>query len=70
VLRHHQPQDGVAEELQSLVGRQPAPLVGERAVGQGAIEQLGINTLPELGEQIARREAGDDWLGPDQDDRT
>src|SRR6478672_279504 len=32
----------VAEELQALVGRQAAVLVGERPVGQGAVEQLGV----------------------------
>ena len=35
---------GVAEELQPLVGGQPAVLVGVRAVGQGALEQLGVQT--------------------------
>ena len=32
----------VAEELQALVGRQAAVLVGVGAVGQGALEQLGV----------------------------
>ena len=35
-----QAEHGVAEELQPLVGGQPAVLVGERAVRQGALEQL------------------------------
>ena len=34
-----QAEHGVAEELQPLVGRQAAVLVGVRAVGQGALEQ-------------------------------
>ena len=32
----------VAEELQALVGRQAAVLVGVRPVRQGALEQLGV----------------------------
>jgi hypothetical protein len=35
-------EDRVAEELQALVGRQAAVLVGVRAVGQGAVQQLGV----------------------------
>jgi hypothetical protein len=35
---------GVAEELQPLVGRQAAVLVGVRAVREGALEQLGSRT--------------------------
>ena len=39
---------GVAEELEALVGRQPAVLVGVRAVRQGAVEQLGVEVrIPE-----------------------
>ena len=44
---------GVAEELQPLVGRQAAVLVGERAVRQGALEQLGVQDgIPERCAQL------------------
>jgi hypothetical protein len=33
---------GVTEELQPLVGREAAVLVGVGAVGEGAVEQLGV----------------------------
>ena len=43
----------VAEELQPLVGGQPAVLVGVRAVGQGALEQLGVERrVPERLPQV------------------
>jgi len=39
VLGHHQPEHGVAQELEALVGR-PIPLLGApRAVGQRLFEQ-------------------------------
>ena len=41
-LGHDDAEHRVAEELQALVGRQAAVLVGERAVRQGALEQLGV----------------------------
>ena len=45
----------VAEELQALVGRQAAVLVGVRAVGEGALEQLGVQDgIPERCSQLAR----------------
>ena len=44
---------GVAEELQPLVGRQAAVLVGVGAVGQGAVEQLGVqHGIPERCSQL------------------
>ena len=44
---------GVTEELQALVGRQPAVLVGVRAVGQRALEQLGVqHGVPERCSQL------------------
>jgi DNA transposition AAA+ family ATPase len=48
---------GVAEELQSLVRREPAVLVGVRAVGQGALEQSGVDTRAErrLEERVLRQ---------------
>ena len=46
---------GVTEELQPLVGRQPTVLVGVRAVGQGALEQLGVQDgFPEGCAELAR----------------
>ena len=45
---------GVTEELQPLVGRQPAVLVGVGAVGQGALEQLGVqDRIPERARSCA-----------------
>ena len=38
----------VAEELQTLVGRQTAVLVGIRAVGQRQLKKLGVEFDPEL----------------------
>ena len=46
VLGDDDAQDGVAQELQTLVGGQAAVLVGVGTVGQGQIEQLGINARP------------------------
>ena len=43
----------VAEELQALVGRQAAVLVGVGAVRQGALEQLGVQDgIPERRAQL------------------
>jgi hypothetical protein len=42
-----EPEHGVTEELQALVGGQPAVLVGEGAVGQCEIEQLIGQRHPE-----------------------
>jgi hypothetical protein len=65
VLGDDQAENGVAEELQTLVGRQAAPLIGVRAVGQGTVQQLGIDAHPELGQQVAGRQAAGARLGPD-----
>ena len=43
-LGHDQPEHRVAEELEPLVGGQAAVLVGVGAVGQGAVEQLGVQS--------------------------
>jgi hypothetical protein len=64
VLGDDKTEHGVAEELQALVGRQAAALVGVRAVRQGTVQQLGIDTHPELGQQVAGRQAGAQRLGP------
>ena len=48
VLGHDQPKDRVTEEFQTLVGGEATLLVRVRPVCQGAIEQLRINTHPEL----------------------
>jgi hypothetical protein len=46
-------EDGVTEELQPLVGRQPAVLVGERPMGERALEQLGVQLgVPERCSQL------------------
>src|SRR3954451_3778728 len=42
-----QAEHGVAEELQPLVGGQPAVLVGVGPVGQRAVEQRGVDVDPE-----------------------
>ena len=45
----------VTEELQALVGGQAAVLVGERAVREGALEQLGVQVgIPERRAQLRR----------------
>ena len=47
----HDAEHRVAEEFQAFVVRQPAVLVGVRAVGQGATQQLGVDRDTErLGE--------------------
>ncbi len=52
-LGHHDPEHGVAEELEPLVGGQPAVLVGERAMRQGALKELGVqDRIPELRAQL------------------
>ena len=58
MLGDHQTEHRVAEELQALVGRQTTLLVRVRAVGQGMLEQLGVDTHPELDKQRLRRRAG------------
>ena len=58
---------GVAEELQPFVVRQPAVLVGVGAVGQGALQQLGVQLDAErLGEPglVGRLGRGCARLGP------
>src|SRR6478672_2822748 len=53
-LRHDDAEHRVAQELQALVGRQAAVLVGERPVGEGSLEQLGIQLrVPERCSQLA-----------------
>jgi hypothetical protein len=52
-LGHHDAQHGVAEELEPLVRGQPAVLVREGPVGQGAVEQLGVEVrIPERLDQV------------------
>jgi hypothetical protein len=44
---------GVAEELEALVGREAAMLVGVRAVRQRAVEQLGVEVrIPKRTPQV------------------
>jgi hypothetical protein len=38
-------------------------------MGQGTVQQLGIDAHPKLGEKVAGGEPGDDRLG-DQEDKT
>ena len=45
MLGDHQAEHRVAEELQALVGGQAALLVRVGAVGQGALEQTGVDLL-------------------------
>ena len=53
-LGHDDAEHRVAQELQALVGRQAAVLVGVRPVGEGALEQLGIQLrIPERCSQLA-----------------
>src|SRR6476469_18093 len=53
-LGHDDAEHRVAQELQALVGRQAAVLVGERPVGEGSLEQLGIQLrVPERCSQLA-----------------
>ena len=64
-LGDHDPEHRVAEELQALVGRDLPVLVGERAVRQGTLQQLGIqDRITErcaelVGGQRTIREPGD-----------
>ena len=58
----------VAEELQPLVGRQPAVLVGERPVRQRTLEELGVQDriaerCPQVG--VRRRVTARSVRGPD-----
>ena len=58
---------GVAEELEALVGGQPAVLVGVGAVRQGALEQLGVQLgIPERGAQLVVVDAWRPCSGPGQ----
>src|SRR5919106_2999751 len=50
-----EPEHGVTAELQPLVRRQPAVLVGVRAMGQRAFEQLGLHGEPEPRLQLRSR---------------
>ena len=53
-LGHDDAEHRVAQELQALVGRQAAVLVGVGPVGEGALEQLGIQLrVPERRSQLA-----------------
>ena len=52
-LGHDDAEHRVAQELQALVGRQSAVLVGVRAVREGALEELGLqDRIPERGTQL------------------
>jgi hypothetical protein len=52
-LRDDDAEDRVTEELEPLVGGQPAVLVGERPVRQGAVQQPGVqDRIPEGGTQL------------------
>jgi hypothetical protein len=55
-LGDHEAEDGVAEELQPLVGRDAAILVGVGTVGEGALEELGIQDR--IAERLAERLGG------------
>jgi hypothetical protein len=51
MLGHYQTEDRVPKKLQPLIGRQPTPLIGERAMSERTIQQLGIDAHPELSQQ-------------------
>jgi hypothetical protein len=52
-LGDHDAEHGVAEELQPLVGGQATVLVGVGPVGQGALEQPGVqDRVPERGAEL------------------
>ena len=57
-LGHDHAEHRVAEELQPLVGGQPAVLVGVGTVGQGAVEQLGVQDRVAERVRAGRRTAG------------
>ena len=52
---HDEPEHRVAEELQPLVVRQAAVLVGVGPVGQGAFEQVRVDDDADLAEQRVQR---------------
>jgi hypothetical protein len=47
-------EDRVAEELEALVVREPAVLVGVRAMGEGELQQLRIDLDLEVSVQVSR----------------
>jgi hypothetical protein len=55
-LGDHDAEHRVAQELQALVGRQPTVLVGVGTVGEGALEELGIQDR--IAERLAERLGG------------
>ena len=57
MLGDDQAEHRVTEKLQTLVGGQATLLVGIGAVGQGAVQQLRIDTHPELAQQFSRGQA-------------
>jgi hypothetical protein len=64
-LGDHDAEDGVAEELQPLVRRQATVLVGERAVGERALEELGVqDRIPERLAQLGIVRVGGQWTMP------
>src|SRR3712207_8178998 len=52
---HDETQHGVAEELQALVGRQPAVLVGVRPVCQGTFEEVRVRSEEHTSELQSRQ---------------
>ena len=66
------PEHGVPEELQALVGGETTVLVGVRAVGQGALQQLGVqDRIPERRAELAVVGQADRvWIREPDDGRT
>jgi hypothetical protein len=63
VVGDHEPEHRVTEELEALVGRAVAVLRAPRAVGEGALEQLGVveAAVQALAERLER--GGEDQGG-------
>jgi len=57
VLSHNQTEHRVTEKLQTFIGGQATLFVRVRTMRQGAVEQLRIDTHPELGQQFSRGQA-------------
>ena len=51
-ISDHDTEHGVAEELETLVGRQPTVLVSVGTVGQRKDEQLGVQSDAERAQQL------------------
>jgi hypothetical protein len=68
VVGHDQAEDGVAEELEALVGRPPRRLRAPRAVGEGARQQAVVveAAVQALGERL---EGGGEGQGGAQERR-